>query len=307
MTTTQSRPISVPVGEDAHRWAEQFAAEQDTPQKGKQVYLNTLAVYAVHSYLKWLMVETDLSGGDSWYPGLRALFDVADLVLLNVGKLECRPVLPGEVSFEIPTEVTQDRIGYVAVQFNQQLDSVQLLGFAPAITNDEPPQKVQLAQLQSLDTLIDTIHGIPSKQVDNPPATLLVNLRQWLEGIFNEDWQPTGLVLASNFRTTSIANCLSRAKVINLAGEPLLLVVELTPIAREVVDIRLRLYPGSEVIYLPENLQLIVFDEVGTACMEAQARSADNCMELEFSCQPGERFSVKVVLERTSLTEQFAV
>ena len=243
MTSTQSQSISIPLGKDAHEWAEQFAAEQDTPQKGKRVYLNTLAVYAVNSYLKWLMVDTDLSQGDSWHPGLRTLFDVADLVLPNMGKLECRPVLPGEVTLDLPLEVTQDRIGYVAVQFNQQLDSVQLLGFAPAMTFDLPHEKLQLAQLQSLDTLFDTIHNSLSQQAENAgttPSAVLVNLRQWLEGIFNEDWQPTGLVLASNFRrTTSITNSTSRGKVINLADQPLVLVVQLTDTVTEEVDIRL--------------------------------------------------------------------
>ncbi len=132
-------------------------------------------------------------------------------------------------------------------------------------------------------------------------------MRQWLEGIFNEDWQPTGLVLASNFRrTTSITNSTSRGKVINLADQPLVLVVQLTDTVTEEVDIRLQIYPGNYKIYLPENLHLIVFDETGTPCIEAQATSTDNWMELKFSCELGERFSVKVILGRMSLTEQFA-
>jgi hypothetical protein len=78
---------------------------------------------------------------------------VADLVLPNVGKLECRPVLPAEIAFEIPLEVIIDRIGYVAIQFHQKLDSVDLLGFAPAITSEEPPQTIRLEELQSLTYL----------------------------------------------------------------------------------------------------------------------------------------------------------
>jgi ABC-type phosphate transport system substrate-binding protein len=190
MNSTQSLHLTVPLGQDAHRLALQFAAEQATPDKGKQVYLNTLAVYAVHSYLKWLPVETVLSQGDSWHPGLRAISDVADLVLPNIGKLECRPVLPGEIAFTLPPEVTTDRIGYVAVQFSQQLDSVELLGFAPANPNTEPPDKIPVAELQSIDALIDNIHQQSIKHIQNPAVkreTLLVNLRQWLEGIFNEE------------------------------------------------------------------------------------------------------------------------
>lgn len=304
MTTTQpAQPdiLSVPLPKNAHRWAEEFAAQQDSPQKGKQVYLNTLAVYAVHSYLKWLNVETALNQGDSWHRGLRAIFDVADLVLPGVGKLECRPVLPGEVAIVLPPSMTPDRIGYVGVQFSQQLDYIELLGFAPAIAMTESPQILQIAQLQSLDGLIEIIHR----------RTLLVNLRQWVTGIFESDWQPPELVLASNFRristiTRSSTNSISRAKVIDL-GRQVLLLVQLTATNSEVFDIRLRVYPGDNAIHLPANLQLIVFDETGNTSMEVQARSADDWMQLEFSCQHEEKFSVKIVLGETSLIEEFVV
>lgn len=322
MNSTQPLRLTVPLGKDAHCWAEQFAAEQATVQKGKKVYLNTLAVLVVHSYLKWLQVQTALTQGDSWHPGLRAIFDVADLVLPNIGKLECRPVLPGEVAFELPLEVTQDRIGYVAVQFSEQLDRVQLLGFAPAHAIAQPSKPLLVSDLKSLDALIDTIHQRQIEQLQKSvkTETPLVNLRQWLERIFNEDWQPAGLVLASNLRSTtgmtpqldSQTSSISRAKMINLGRLPagqatVMLVVQLTPTVTEDIDIRLRLYPAGNFIYLPPDLQLIVLEEAGTVCMEAKARSADDWMQLEFSCQHGERFSVRVVLGEMSITEQFVV
>jgi len=42
MSNTQSYFLNVPLGRKVHRWAEEFAAEQDSLLKGKQVYLNTL-------------------------------------------------------------------------------------------------------------------------------------------------------------------------------------------------------------------------------------------------------------------------
>jgi Protein of unknown function (DUF1822) len=301
MTNTQPHTLSVPLPKNAHRWAQEFAAQQDNPQKGKQVYLNTLAVYAVHSYLKWLNVETALNQGDSWHRGLRAIFDVADLVLPSVGKLECRPVLPGEAAIVLPPTITQERIGYVGVQFSQQLDSVELLGFLPAMEMTESPAILQIAQLQSFDSLFEIIYR----------RTLLINLRQWVTGIFETDWQPAELVFANNLRSSSTRTCsstnsISRAKVISLENQVLLL-LELTPTNSEVFDIRLRIYPGNDSIHLPVDLQLIVLDEAGNTSMEAQARSADDWMQLEFSCQHEEKFSVKIVLGETSLTEEFVV
>lgn len=60
--------VKIPLGSEAHKWAQQFATEQTTPQKGKKVYLNTLAVYAVHTYLSWFQIETNLAQSDSWQP-----------------------------------------------------------------------------------------------------------------------------------------------------------------------------------------------------------------------------------------------
>ena len=163
----------------------------------------------------------------------------------------------------------------------------------------ETPQTLQIAQLQSFDALINIIH----KQ------KLLVNLRQWVGGIFAADWQSPELVLASNFTTryiTTRSKAISRAKVIDI-GRQILLLVQLTPTASEVFDIRLRVYPGEDSIHLPANLQLIIIDEAGNPCMEAQARNADDWIQLEFSCQHEEKFSVKMVLDGTCLTEEFVV
>ncbi|MBC6434168.1 DUF1822 family protein [Nostoc sp. HG1] len=301
MTNIQPHILSIPLPQNAHRWAEEFASQQDNPQKGKQVYLNTLAVYAVHTYLKWLNVETALNQGDSWHRGLRAIFDVADLVLPGVGKLECRPVLPGEAAIVLPPSMTQDRIGYVGVQFSQQLDYVELLGFLPAREMTESPAILQIAQLQSFDPLLEIIHR----------RALLINLHQWVTGIFQPDWQPPELVFANNFRSRSTmtrpsTNSMSRVKVINLKSQ-LLLLVELTPTDSEVFDIRLRVYPGNDSIHLPLDLQLLILDEAGNTSMEAQARSADDWMQIEFNCQHEEKFSVKIVLGETSLIEEFVV
>jgi hypothetical protein len=41
--------------------------------------------------------------------------------------------------------------------------------------------------------------------------------------------------------------------------------------------------------------------------MEAQARSADNYIQLQFSGMPGEHFSVKVALGDASIIEDFVI
>jgi hypothetical protein len=154
--------------------ARQLAAVQSTVQKGKRVYLNALAVYAVHSYLKWLQIETDLHPSDSFNPAKTALANVADLVIPGIGSLECGPVLPGETTILLPEEVIENRIGYVGVQFSDRLDSVQLLGFAPSLDSSNPPQQIAVAELMPIDTLIEQItrleEALAFLETDDPVA-----------------------------------------------------------------------------------------------------------------------------------------
>jgi hypothetical protein len=166
--------LTVPLELKAHEMARQLAAVQSTVQKGKRVYLNALAVYAVHRYLKWLQIETDLEGSDSFNQVKTALANVADLLITGIGSLECRPVLPGETSIFLPEEVIENRIGYVGVQFSDRLDSVQLLGFAPTFDSSNPPQQIAVAELMPIDTLIEQIsrleEAIAFLETDDPVA-----------------------------------------------------------------------------------------------------------------------------------------
>lgn len=174
MNTAELPLLTVPLELKAHERARQLAATQSTVQKGKRVYLNALAVYAVHSYLKWLQIETDFNSSDSFNPAKTALANVADLVITGIGSLECRPVLPGETTIFMPDEVIENRIGYVGVQFSDRLDSVQLLGFAPSLDSSNPPQQLAVAELMPIDTLIEQIarleEAIAFLETDDPVA-----------------------------------------------------------------------------------------------------------------------------------------
>jgi len=326
MNSIETSYVTVPLGGKAHRLARQFAAEQTAPQKGTKTYLNTLAVYAVHSYLKWLQIETDLSQGDSWHPGLRSLFDVADLVLPSLGKLECRPVVPGAKSVSLPPEVTIDRIGYVAVQVGEHLDQAQLLGFISAADIAHASEQIRIADFQSLDVLLDYIPSVVDEVPSLSVSQTRVNLSHWLQNNFEAGWQtvealfsPQATHLALSVRSIEQmkGNDASNSEVgvtagklidlgIQLAGHPVVLLVTLASEAEEVV-IRLRVYPVGRRIYLPSNLQLIVMDQSGVTCLEAKARSDDNWIQLEFCGEPGERFSAKVALGDASVTEEFVI
>jgi hypothetical protein len=293
MNPTDSLTVQVALTPEAHRWAEQFAAEQATPEKGKQVYLNTLAVCAVQEYLKWLSIRSRLDQSDCWNPGLRSLLNIADLTLPNLGKLECRPVLPEQTTLEIPIEATEDRIGYVVTRFNAALDSAEILGFVPRVQ-----ETLAIADLRSLDDLLDALVAKPVTQ-----------LQQWFEGIFSEGWQTPELALAG-FRSLGVTQGVRRAREIELqldSCSSLILMIELMPVETNTVHLDVKLYPNQTAQYLPEHLAIRIVEENGEVGMEAIARSHDNLIQLEFYGELGEQFDLEVALETATLTEKFII
>jgi Protein of unknown function (DUF1822) len=123
-----SDAIQVPLGIDAHAFARKFAAEQIDLEKKRQVYLNTLAVYAVHSYLNWIEIESDLGRSDSWDALMRRTGTARDLYLPEVKeKIECCPVLPGETQYSLSSELLVHRMACFPVVFGERLDYVQII------------------------------------------------------------------------------------------------------------------------------------------------------------------------------------
>ncbi len=319
MKNTINYHITVPLTKQAHCAARQLAVTQATPQKGKRAYLNTLAVYAVHDYLKWLSIETDLTQNDSWRPQMQAIFDVADLIIPNVGKLECRPILPGETACSIPLEVSEQRIGYVLVQMEESLSSVALLGFTPSFVNS----KLAISDLQPLDELLKHLNYIRSKEQTKPSLSseTQVNLSQWLANGFEVGWQSVESLLgikkanlAFAFRGNEKPMTLTRAKRIDfgmqLDKQSVALVVALAPVAdydEQTIGILLQVHPMEEITYLPANLQLILLSESGEVMLTASSRNEDNYIQLQFRGQPKEHFYVKVAIGDINVTQAFVI
>ncbi len=162
MNSMDTYLLEIPLEQDARSLALQFASEQANPPKGKRVYFNTLAVWAVNYFLEWMELETDINGGDSWHPGIRAVFDVADLVLPGIGKIECCPVKVGEQAISLPSEVRENRIAYVAVEFAEPFDKVKLLGFIPAVGIGDDTEQIPLSALKPVEELLDYLYRIES-------------------------------------------------------------------------------------------------------------------------------------------------
>jgi hypothetical protein len=308
-----------PISPKARQIAEQWSRQQATPQKGEQVRINTLAVYFVNSYLQCMGFETDLEASDSWNPWQQALLDVADLELKNIGKLECRPVLEGTQVVYVPPEVDSNRIGYLAVQISPSFREATLLGFVKKVSTDSLP----INQLQPLEIFLEYLEELSQvKLAELAPVSItgrenLVNLKLWVENIFEASWQEIEDLfgtkpahLALGLRSNREAH-LGRGKLIDFGiqhqSQSVVLVVALTPESKQKMDILVEVHPKRGETYLPPHLQLMLLDDLGEAVMEAQARNANSYIQLQFSGSPGERFSVKVTLGDVSAIENFVI
>lgn len=315
MNSLQHNSIfTVPLPLKAHQLAQEFYQKQSNLKKAKQVYLNTLAVYAVEFYLGCLGVDTNSQASESWNPAIQTLSNIADLQVKDLGKLECRPVLPEEQVCQVPPEVWLDRIGYVAVRLNRALTQATLLGFVPTVNKEEIP----LYQLKPLEELPEHLNRLKKPMKEG------VRLSPWLHNIFETGWEaveslfaPPPGELAFRFRSGVPIQIpppenpelgVKRGKRLCLErlGEEVVLCVELNPISSAKINISVEVYPTKTQSYLPQDLQLIILDENEEAVMQAVARSTQN-IQIKFSGEPGERFSVKATLGGVSVTEAFLV
>lgn len=303
---TDRLTFTTPLLSEAHALAQQLCRQLSNDKRTKQVYLNTLAVYAVQGYLRCMEVETDWAASDSHDPLMAQLMDVADLQVKGLGKLECRPVLPNATVCSIPPEVWEDRIGYVAVQLNQELSEATLLGFVPAVAIAELP----LAELRSLEVLLDKLSGI-EQAVATPAA---VNLSQWLQGTIEAGWQTIEGLLGIHKPIWSARSKnqqqVTRGKFLDLSpqwdGSPVALVVGVLPTETPELDIWVKVCSKDEQVRLPIELEVMVLNAAGESVMQAQSCGTE-MIQLKFSGSPGERFSIKVILDDTRITETFIV
>ncbi|WP_144870528.1 DUF1822 family protein [Hyella patelloides] len=314
--------VSLPITAEIRHTGSQFAAQQPTKEKAEQILLNTIAVSVVNNYLSMLGIHTDLAHSDSWNPVMQLCNNTADLEIPGVGKLECRPVKSAASSCQIPLEVWDLRIGYVVVQIDDSLKKADILGFILQVSTEELP----LNDLKPPEALIDRIHELLESQ-ESTDDNSLINLGQWFNNIFETGWQtvenlltPEQLTPAFGFRSVELLeptvsesqivnNSVSRAKLINLGlqfnNRNVVLLLEIKPEESESIAVTLQVHSSSNDIYLPESLKLQVLESSGEVFMQAQARNRDNYVQLQFSGQAEEVFTVEITLGDVKFSEQF--
>ena len=311
--TIEQTSFAIPLALSAHNFARKNYQGITKTAQGKQIYLNSLAVYAVNRYLSYMGFKSNLETSDVTNLAINNFFHTADLEIKNIGKLECIPVLPGKDILEIPEEIDDQRLGVVAVSLNRELNEATILGFSPNLSTSKP-----LKQLQSVEALLRYLTDLEETQT--------VHIDDWLTGKIVAGWQqleqllsPQQQELSFSFRTRNSAFQFRKEGVsvrqarkvdlgMQLSQESVALVMEITPQDdnNQEVDILVRVHPiGKD--NLPSQVELTVTDDSGEAILNVISRENDNWIQLAFGAESGESFSVTVALGESQVKQDFVV
>ncbi|NJL23361.1 MAG: DUF1822 family protein [Leptolyngbyaceae cyanobacterium SM1_3_5] len=170
------------------------------------------------------------------------------------------------------------------------------LGFVRRVEAEEVP----LSQLQPIETLLDHLDRLLHS------TSAITVLSQWLQGAIETGWQSIESLLNPPqlaFRGEP-SSATRLGKSIALGNHAIALTIELMPTADE-LDILLQVHP-LDAPTLPPQLQLTILDEEAVF-LEARSRQADDFLQLRFSGSVGERFTVQLAIEQSSVTEEFII
>lgn len=290
--------FTVALANDAHEIAQQLVQGIDSPAKARQVYANTLAVYAVDFYLKCLGFATDWLHSASRNQLLTKLMNVGDLQIKDVGKIECIPVLSDRGECEIPPESETDRIGYIPVLLDKDGTKATILGFS-----------TQKSGMIKLDRLADLEYAIEYLTELEQPT--IVKLRAWLGGLVDTSWETIDRLLNPTQLRILSRSSVNRGQKVDLATPngttSFVFVVDVKPTEDlpQQVDVLIQVYP-SDSHELPDRVKLTITDDTETS-MTATSKSGDNWIQLNFTAVFDEEFTAKVSLGDAEVAKKFAI
>jgi hypothetical protein len=150
------------------------------------------------------------------------------------------------------------------------------------------------------------------RQTRESSASLMTNLRDWLNHSFTASWQAIEDLLnpeeLAAIRQTQVAEptWTRRVKVLDLPAQPILLMMALTPEEDDRISVKVQVRPVERSLCLPLDLTLALISAAGDRVQSVQARDQDNSIQLkQFKCPVGTQFSLQLALEEDVVTEAF--
>jgi Protein of unknown function (DUF1822) len=295
--------MSLQIGLPKHILDRSESLKQD-----RQIYLNSLALYAADWYLQCLQFETQHDRSEDWW--IQYLSKSAALEICKIGKIECIPVMENSSTVMLSKDVEIDRVGYLFVRLNEALTSAEILGFSPKYS-----EMVRLDRLQSTDDLIDYLCDLESQ-----PVVSRVKLGEWWEGIFNGAWEEIDRLLSPQALAPALRNksqvqsvkLIDRGQKIKLGSTPesptVILTIKIEQIDDVNSDIYLQLYPASPDRYLPVGLKFNVLHDDGTVLGFFETIAEDFSGEVVLDgAKDGDRFSIEIELDGIKKIESYEI
>jgi Protein of unknown function (DUF1822) len=279
--------------------------QQASAKDDRQIYLNSLALYAADWYLQCLQFQTQHDDRADWW--IQYLSRSATLEIVGIGKLECVPVTGDAVTATISPDLQFDRIGYLFVKLDESLTSAQIIGLSPKYS-----ETVRLDRLQSTDRLIDYLCDLEVKPVTRP----VIDLGKWAEGIFDEIWQNIeGLSLTPAYRNKRALLAVKttgggrQVKLGHLSESPTVLVtVDYKQIDAINFDLYLQVHPEIPGTQLPSGLKFSAIDDLGAEIGSVHTMTGDLAGEIVLEHgKKGEGFSIEIEFEGFKTSESFKI
>ena len=295
--------FSVSLGLSAHHRAIERSGDCDRQWKMQQIYLNHLAIYAVDFYLQTQGFICSEENCDSASKLKRSLVDVADLSVRHCGHVECRPILTDAEFVYIPADVWSNRVAYIAVEIDADLETATLLGFLKQISAEQ----VSREQLQPLEQLVPFLQ----QRQDTHPNHLLEKAiamgQQLKEDLFNTQvFEPAFSFRGQN--NDDLGTPLDfRQIALEIAGKSVELILSFVHKTGSDHSFFLTIQPLPSETYLPEDLHLAMLDENNMIILEAYTKAESKNINFEFEGNIGDRFSLRLSDSVNSHVEDFVI
>jgi len=114
-------------------------------------------------------------------------------------------------------------------------------------------------------------------------------------------------VLEASAENVAAGVCRVKDLSLLLASHALALMVAILEKGDTGIAILVRICPFHDQRFLPDDVVLTILDDTGEMFLEARSRRIDDYIQLHFSGQPGEQFSLQVTLGAVGITETFVI
>ena len=264
----------------------------------ERIYVNTLAILVADAYFRLLGFETNLTKPDRWNALQRLWSEANELELVGLGNLECRVIDVGQQTVTSIAENSIDVIGYLFIEIASSENFATLLGFLPSV---HPDGEIEIAQLRSMDDLIDYLAPLETALSSKTPQTIDIAqefaekkttyLRNWLNNIYTADWEPA-------MRDLRIVTC---KKQLQLAGQIFEIQLSVDRNYDELVLVRVIV--RAESATLPKGMQVSVPDE--SDIYTETVNDIANLIDIPLELSSGEEFWVELRLGENFSREYF--